>query len=195
MLPGTDAVVNPTPFDTVLFDTNDQRFKVYVGDNNWRVITAPFSNFSAEDEPTADNDITQGFVVGSLWIVPETSSIYLCSDNSVGAAVWTLATGGGGGGGSGMTSSNKTGSFTAHAGNRYFVTPSAPMSITYEDASNVGDIEILFDVVAYPVTILAQTGQKVAGYDSAALVVETDFVSIKTASNGGSNWLGSVSFR
>jgi hypothetical protein len=49
--------------------------------------------------PTADSDVTDGYVVGSHWIDTATGSHYFCSDNTAGAAVWDEMTDTGGGSG------------------------------------------------------------------------------------------------
>lgn len=49
--------------------------------------------------PTTSDDSTQGFIVGSLLWDTTNSILYRCTDNTVGAAVWTVAISGGGGSG------------------------------------------------------------------------------------------------
>ena len=39
-------------------------------------------------DPNADDDITEGFIVGSLWVNESRSALFVCLDNSDGAAVW-----------------------------------------------------------------------------------------------------------
>ena len=41
--------------------------------------------------PTASDDITKGFLVGSRWVL-DNGDVYVCSDNSAGAAAWSLLT-------------------------------------------------------------------------------------------------------
>jgi hypothetical protein len=48
--------------------------------------------------PTADNDVDEGYVVGSRWFDVTNDKEYVCLDNTDGAAVWTETTGAGGGG-------------------------------------------------------------------------------------------------
>ncbi len=45
--------------------------------------------------PVATDDISRGFVVGSTAVDPQTSppTLYVCSDNALGAAVWVAAGG------------------------------------------------------------------------------------------------------
>jgi nitrogen fixation protein len=44
-------------------------------------------NFTAT--PTVNDDITKGFVIGSRWIL-DNGDVYVCSDETTGAAVWAL---------------------------------------------------------------------------------------------------------
>lgn len=44
-------------------------------------------NFTAT--PTVNDDITKGFVIGSRWIL-DNGDVYVCSDETASAAVWTL---------------------------------------------------------------------------------------------------------
>jgi hypothetical protein len=69
---------------------SDDGITFYTGlHTNFETIDAAISkcNFSAGAlDPTVDNDETQGYAVGSLWI--GTSSIWICRDASDGVAVW-----------------------------------------------------------------------------------------------------------
>lgn len=38
--------------------------------------------------PTVNSDDTQGYFVGSIWVNSSTREIFICSDNSTGAAIW-----------------------------------------------------------------------------------------------------------
>lgn len=46
-------------------------------------------NYKFDTAPTVDNDVTEGFYVGSRWIL-DNGTIYTCSDSTTGAAVWDL---------------------------------------------------------------------------------------------------------
>lgn len=46
------------------------------------------NNVSATSAPTASNDSSQGYAVGSRWVNVTTDLAYVCVDASVGAAIW-----------------------------------------------------------------------------------------------------------
>jgi len=52
------------------------------------------NNYEATGPPTVNDDIDEGYQVGSRWIIPSTGEEYVCTDNTDGAAVWLLTTGG-----------------------------------------------------------------------------------------------------
>ncbi len=49
-------------------------------------------NLTATADPTANDDNTQGYAVGSRWVNVSTDKEYVCVDGSAGAAVWTETT-------------------------------------------------------------------------------------------------------
>ena len=49
-----------------------------------------FNNFTATAAPTVNDDASAGYVVGSRWFTTTTGASYVCTDASVGAAVWVL---------------------------------------------------------------------------------------------------------
>ena len=53
----------------------------------------PQNNFSATTDPTANDDSGDGYSVGSQWLNTNTGDRFLCSNASVGAAVWQDVTG------------------------------------------------------------------------------------------------------
>jgi hypothetical protein len=55
-------------------------------------------NLVAVVAPVVGDDSADGYVVGSRWIDTATDKEYVCTDNSLGAAVWVETTGAGGGG-------------------------------------------------------------------------------------------------
>lgn len=50
-------------------------------------------NLYSYEAPTVNNDGTEGYDVGSVWFNQGTGAIYVCSNTTTGAAVWTLVTG------------------------------------------------------------------------------------------------------
>jgi hypothetical protein len=55
-------------------------------------VASVFKDHSAAAAPTVNNDTTQGYAAGSIWYDTATSTAYLCSDASTGAAVWNSVT-------------------------------------------------------------------------------------------------------
>lgn len=58
--------------------------------------TRQVNNLSATAAPDADNDTTEGYKVGSVWIDTTNDKAYVCLDNTDTAAVWTETTQAGG---------------------------------------------------------------------------------------------------
>lgn len=54
-------------------------------------------NLSAIVDPGVNDDSSAGYAVGSQWINTLSSTVFTCTDASVGAAVWTSGSGGSGG--------------------------------------------------------------------------------------------------
>lgn len=55
------------------------------------------SNYhAATTNPTANDDIADGYGIGTLWINTSTGNAYICVSSAPGAAVWSAITGGGG---------------------------------------------------------------------------------------------------
>jgi hypothetical protein len=80
---------NPVALRTVLFDSTDGVFKVWTG-LAWRVISPPVSNFLAVTAPTVSDDSGDGYSSGSIWVNTLTGATYVCSNATLGAAVWNL---------------------------------------------------------------------------------------------------------
>jgi len=61
------------------------------------VLNLPKSNWEATTDPGVDDDHSFGYVVGSWWLNTTDGGLWICSDNSDGAAAWSeLAVGAGG---------------------------------------------------------------------------------------------------
>ena len=67
------------------FNSSASTGLVYITAGAWSVI---LSNFAAAVAPSASNDITEGYSVGSLWLDTTHTKAYYCLDNSTGYAVW-----------------------------------------------------------------------------------------------------------
>lgn len=46
------------------------------------------NNFAALGPPTANNDVSEGYTVGSEWVIPSLNCVFQCTDNVLGAAMW-----------------------------------------------------------------------------------------------------------
>jgi len=57
------------------------------------------NNFVAVVSPTINDDSSLNYVNGSLWFNTATKELSICTDNSIGAAVWSLVSGGASSGG------------------------------------------------------------------------------------------------
>jgi hypothetical protein len=63
--------------------------RLYVMDGNGILIRWSLYNFTIT--PTVNDDNTKGYITGSRWSLDD-GTVYLCSDGTTGAAVWTLQT-------------------------------------------------------------------------------------------------------
>jgi hypothetical protein len=63
--------------------------RLYVMDGNGVLIRWSLYNFNVT--PTVNDDNTKGYITGSRWSLDD-GTVYLCSDGTAGAAVWTLQT-------------------------------------------------------------------------------------------------------
>jgi len=61
----------------------------YVGD----VEMVKYSKFDATSAPTVNNDVDEGYKIGSHWFDITNDRAYICLDNTDGAAVWTETSG------------------------------------------------------------------------------------------------------
>jgi hypothetical protein len=59
-----------------------------VGAATWSVVSEA-SFITASAAPVAINDSTQGYAVDSIWLIPTNGAAWICTDASVGAAVWS----------------------------------------------------------------------------------------------------------
>lgn len=54
----------------------------------WRDMASRATNYAAVADPTVNDDSGSGYTVGSPWVNTSTGILFLCTDASVGAAVW-----------------------------------------------------------------------------------------------------------
>lgn len=66
----------------------------------WRGGSGASLYTMAAVDPTALDDVDDGYRVGSRWINTVSDDEFVCLDNTAGIAIWTSTTTGGGGGGS-----------------------------------------------------------------------------------------------
>lgn len=83
---------NPVSGKTWVFDSTDSTLKVYL-DGSWVPAMLPRPKLSSASDPTVDDDIDEGWLVGAVWLNTTTDKIFVCTDNTDGAAVWKSAQG------------------------------------------------------------------------------------------------------
>lgn len=82
---------------TVLTDA-DGRIKTVDKEGNPAVIDfllasdVPTNNYAGTAAPTVNDDVTEGYSIGSLWIDTVANEAYRCVDATNGAAVWIVST-------------------------------------------------------------------------------------------------------
>ena len=81
----------------IRYETTLNKLWKDVGTNDWFEIFSEGIYLDGGAFPTADNDDSAGFAVNSLAINVSDGTVYVCTDNTDGAAVW-LQIGGGGSG-------------------------------------------------------------------------------------------------
>lgn len=53
-----------------------------------RTFRLPFAKLDATAAPGVSDDDTEGFVAGSIWADRTGDTVYVCTDNATGAAIW-----------------------------------------------------------------------------------------------------------
>jgi len=66
----------------------DTRIPTSATDFDLKEAVFPGNNRKAIVAPAATDDISKGYLIGSIWIDTVTDLAYICEDNSFGAAVW-----------------------------------------------------------------------------------------------------------
>ena len=73
----------------IYFNTTDGKPYYYDSiKSNWEVVTSLVNKIDATVDPTVDNDVTEKYEVGSVWVNTTTDKIFICVDATDGAAVW-----------------------------------------------------------------------------------------------------------
>lgn len=49
----------------------------------------PYSNYFATTDPGVSNDDTEGYCIGSVWVNQSGKKVWVCTDNTTGAAIWS----------------------------------------------------------------------------------------------------------
>jgi hypothetical protein len=99
-----------------------------------------------DSTPDEFEDITKGFIVGSRWIL-DNGDVYLCEDNLINDAVWTLQNGSGGVPYTGATQDVNLGEFGLLTGNIEFDNtptniPTTAGSMVWNDTDGTVDLKL-----------------------------------------------------
>jgi hypothetical protein len=80
-----NSAPNPTyPFMKWQDTSNDILYQRNLTNTGWEII----ENYGATTNPDEDNDVTEGYIRGSIWINTTLNTIWICSKNTNGAAIW-----------------------------------------------------------------------------------------------------------
>jgi hypothetical protein len=87
---------NPTLANGELaYETDTLKFKLGNGIDDWNNLDYLFqansivnNNFSATTNPSASDDSTQDYSIGSSWVNTTTDQVFVCVDNATGSAIW-----------------------------------------------------------------------------------------------------------
>jgi len=71
----------------VFFNSTDLVVQIYNG-TGWQLMSGLYNNTEATTAPTASNDDSEGYEVGSLWMDVTADAAYIMLDASTGAAIW-----------------------------------------------------------------------------------------------------------
>jgi hypothetical protein len=147
-------------------------------------IVKVLSNFGATSNPSASNDNTQGYAIGSVWINTTTDTAYRCFDASTGAAVWSEIGAGSGGGQTVVT----PGSYPHTAANNTLIlvdsssartinlpAPVANAHITIKDAGGLA--------ATNNITIARNASEEIEGV-AANYIVQADYDTVDLVSDG-----------
>jgi hypothetical protein len=108
------------------------------------------NNFSATVDPTSNNDVSNGYSVGSQWINLTTENVFICVSNTLTAAVWKNVTASSSstttpGGADGAVQFNSTNTFGGQANYLYWNYTSHRLGI--QTATPAFELDVSGDVV------------------------------------------------
>jgi len=69
--------------------------ETYADGADVRVTKAKRDNYVATTDPTANDDSTDGYTIGSVWVNTSTDRIWICVDATATAAIWNVVPNGG----------------------------------------------------------------------------------------------------
>lgn len=151
--------------------------------------SVPIHTFNETTDPTVNDDETQGFSEGSVWINTVDNSFFICTDPAEGAAVWSA----GGGTGSAAPRMILTGAVITVADEDRFIgfnsdtftaktvnigSPAKPQTVTIKDAAGEAGTDNI-TIVGDGVTIDGE----------AEFVIDIDYQAITLTWDGTSNWM------
>lgn len=70
-----------------LHPTTGKRLRRNATNDGW-LVDDPKHNLTATTDPTVNDDASQGYSIGSMWVNGSADTIFFCADATVGAAVW-----------------------------------------------------------------------------------------------------------
>lgn len=120
------------------------------------------SNLTATTDPTATDDITQGYEVGSTWVNVSAGAVFMCKDSTTGAAVWrTLPFGVLSPPSLGTTQNNYSPTGLPNA-TMLRVTSSADVTINGLAGGSEGRMLTVYNVGAFKISLTRQSGSSTA---------------------------------
>lgn len=174
-------------------NTTLNKIRFYNG-TAWRTVEDVLNKYDATVAPDADNDIDEGYVVGSKWVDTTADNAYICADNTDGAAVWLEISPGAT---PNLAVTSKTGTYTAASGDDVILcaTAGGAFSLTLPAAaSNTGkQFHIVkTDASTNLLTIDGNASETIDG--SLTQVLSNQWQSYKIVSDG-TNWVSLSSRR
>ena len=146
-----------TQFDTAN-NTSETEISVGVkGTDNFKRA----NYLTATTNPTASNDGTQGYTVGSFWFNVTDSILYVCKDSSTGAAVWRLVTPKGGTWTPSLSATNDATAVASGALYEYSGGGLCHLSMLFNVEMDAGQNETLITISDLPIPTTFTNGRQV----------------------------------